>query len=155
VRLIEIPTPNEVNDNIVAMWTPEGGVRAGDELGLDYTIHWGLTPRAQSAAATAVSTRAGHAGVAGAAPTPDARKFVVDFAGGAIDALPEGADLRPEITVIGGEIMSAVVVKRADGGAWRAIFDVRRNGREAVEMRCFLRFGDVALTETWSAQWTD
>ena len=41
VRLVEIPTAGETDDNIVAFWSPAHPVRAGDVLSLRYRLHWG------------------------------------------------------------------------------------------------------------------
>ena len=42
VRLIEIPTPDETHDNIVAFWTPAAPVTAGQELRFSYRLIWSL-----------------------------------------------------------------------------------------------------------------
>ena len=41
VRLVEIPTPLEVNDNIVAFWNPATPVVPGQEALFAYRLHWG------------------------------------------------------------------------------------------------------------------
>lgn len=46
VRLVEIPSKLEVNDNIVAFWVPEAPAKAGDALEFAYRLEWGdLPPR--------------------------------------------------------------------------------------------------------------
>lgn len=40
VQLIEIPTDDEIHDNIVAMWVPEAPVQAGAQFDLHYKLHW-------------------------------------------------------------------------------------------------------------------
>src|SRR5262249_53246091 len=40
VRLVEIPAPDETNDNIVAFWTPETLPGPGQPLEFDYRIRW-------------------------------------------------------------------------------------------------------------------
>ncbi len=40
VHLMELPTPNEYNDNVVAFWQPEKRPAAGDELQFKYRLHW-------------------------------------------------------------------------------------------------------------------
>ncbi len=40
VHLMELPTPNEYNDNVVAFWQPEKSPVAGDELQFKYRLHW-------------------------------------------------------------------------------------------------------------------
>ena len=40
VRLMQLPTANEYNDNVVAFWEPEKTPARGDELDFDYRLHW-------------------------------------------------------------------------------------------------------------------
>ena len=40
VHLMELPTANEYNDNVVAFWQPEKRPAAGDELQFKYRLHW-------------------------------------------------------------------------------------------------------------------
>lgn len=40
-------------------------------------------------------------------------------------------------------------------GNWRAFFDLIPEGGDPIELRCFLELGDVALSETWSYQWSE
>jgi len=40
VQLVEIPTDDEIYDNIVAYWLGEKPVKAGDEVSLNYRLHW-------------------------------------------------------------------------------------------------------------------
>jgi glucans biosynthesis protein len=40
VELIEIPTPDETNDNIVAFWVPEQRPEPGQPLDLSYRLHF-------------------------------------------------------------------------------------------------------------------
>ena len=48
VQLVEIPTDNEIYDNVVAMWVPAAPNHAGDELAYRYKLYWrdeGPVPR--------------------------------------------------------------------------------------------------------------
>ena len=40
IQLCEIPTDDEIHDNVVAMWVPAEPVPAGAELNLNYRLHW-------------------------------------------------------------------------------------------------------------------
>ena len=44
VHLMELPTANEYNDNVVAFWQPEKRPAAGDELQFKYRLHWLTEP---------------------------------------------------------------------------------------------------------------
>src|SRR5690606_14210600 len=41
ISLVELPTDLEINDNIVAFWTPEGDVKAGQNFEYRYRLTWG------------------------------------------------------------------------------------------------------------------
>ena len=41
IRLIEIPTRQEIHDNIVAFWTPRNPLKAGESAEYRYTMYWG------------------------------------------------------------------------------------------------------------------
>src|SRR3546814_5391508 len=48
VELIEIPTPDETNDNIVAFWSPEKQPEPGQSLDLEYRLHFSMdAPRSE------------------------------------------------------------------------------------------------------------
>ncbi len=40
VRLLQLPTPNEYNDNVVLFWQPRKLPQAGDALVYKYRLHW-------------------------------------------------------------------------------------------------------------------
>ena len=44
VQLVEIPTLEEIHDNIVAFWVPEAPVEPGSEWPLAYRLHWCAEP---------------------------------------------------------------------------------------------------------------
>ena len=155
VQLVEIPSAQEIHDNIVAFWVPQNPVDGGQEWKLSYRLHWGMNPPVTSDRGIVVSTRTGAGGVSGSdSKTSDTRKFVIDFKGGALDSLPEDAELEAVVTTSAGEIQFPVAQRNPALGGWRAFFDLKPAGDDPAELRCFLRQGGNALTETWSFQWT-
>jgi glucans biosynthesis protein len=52
------------------------------------------------------------------------------------------------------EIVGSHTTALPEGGRWRAVIDVRRPAARAADLRCFLRLGGSALSETWSYLWT-
>ena len=62
VQLVEIPTDDEIHDNIVAYWLSEKPTRAGDALSFRYRLHWLDTEYAfpTDALAKVVATRMGR-----------------------------------------------------------------------------------------------
>ena len=155
VQLVEIPTGEEVFDNVVAFWNPEQQAMPGAELRFLYRLHWGdEVPARWHSPAEVIATRIGVGGIPGHAEGRDARKFVVDFKGGDLDLLPGGAPVEPVITASRGEILAPAARPIEELGGWRANFDLRVDGAEPVILRLFLRLGTQALTETWVYQWT-
>ena len=157
VRLVEIPSDLEINDNIVAFWVPEGERRAGDALELSYNLYWGLNPPGAAPAnlARVVRTRVGEGGVAGVETKADTRKFVVDFAGGVLSGLPRDAEIEPVVSAAGGEVVEAILSPVDGKDIWRLVIEVRAKRDAVVELKAAIEGYDRRLTETWAYQWID
>ncbi|MGH6945108.1 MAG: glucan biosynthesis protein [Geminicoccaceae bacterium] len=151
VRLIELPTDLEVHDNIVAFWAPKQAVEAGSEWQLDYRLYWCVNAPFRPDVAKTAATRTGAGGAPG---DSDARRFVIDFEGGQLLNVPDGAPVEAAVWVSRGEITQPVTHKNPITGGWRAFFDLKPDGDGPVELRCVLRFGEDVLSETWTYQWT-
>lgn len=154
VQLVEIPTDDEIHDNIVAFWVPAAAAEAGQELAFDYRLHWlADEPFPARNLARCVATRLGRGGQAGQPRPPGVHKFVVEFEGG---ALPELTEEEPEVMVDAGRgELSYVFAERIPGSErWRAHFDLglEEGDEEPVELRLYLRLEDRPLTETWLYQ---
>ncbi|MCJ2183381.1 glucan biosynthesis protein D [Novosphingobium sp. 1949] len=153
VKLYEMPTNNENQDNIAAFWTPAKPVRAGDELAYGYRLSWTNADPSQSAIARCVDDFMGKAGLADAPAIDGARKVVFDFAGPALAGLDRssGVDLvaeAPEGVIMSRECFPVAGTR----DRWRAKLDIRlaKPGEAGtpMDLRLFLRRGDAALTET-------
>lgn len=156
VQLVEIPTEDEIHDNIVAYWVPEKAARAGDELSYSYRLYWqDDEPNPPSTIARVVATRIGQGGVPGQ-PRPDdrsKRKFVIDFAGGTLSQMAPRYDIEPVVSTSRGNVDNAYVIKIVGTDRWRALFDVDTTGSDQIDLRCYLRLDGKALTETWLYQY--
>ena len=149
VELVEIPTPNDSNDNIVAYWVPEKTPAPGERLALAYDLFWhGVEPE-RSPNAIVGATRRDRGTREGA------HRFVIDFVGGKLAALPDVAVVRGLITAGNqpgeAELLEQQVYRNPVTGGWRLVFQVRPLGNEPIELRAFLKRKDEVLTETWSA----
>jgi glucans biosynthesis protein len=155
VRLVEIPTDLEVNDNIVAFWVPPGqGAAAGETREYRYRLHWGdLVASEETGLARVVSTRAGHAGVAGVEGEVPGRKFVIDFWGSALEGLPPDAGIEAVVTANGAEILSQTLEKVPEGGLWRVVIDVAPPEDGIAELAVHLAGYGRKLSETWLYQY--
>ncbi len=154
IRLVEIPSEIEVNDNIVAFWVPAAPVQAGQELEFAYNLVWGnLDPDGQGERAYIYDTRAGHGGISGTKPDPNTRKFVIDYKGGILAQMPGDADVKPVITVANGKIVQQALSKITGTDMWRLVMDVNAPEGAVVELTAHIAGYGRKLTEIWLYQW--
>lgn len=154
VRLVEIPSDLEVNDNIVAFWVPEAKPVPGKLTEYAYRLHWGMLPVDPAADVAYVKeTRAGTGGVSGVENTEGTRKFVVDFAGGLLAALPPDATVEAVVTISGGQISSQTLSKIEAVNIWRLVMDVLPETGETVELVAHVAGYGRKLSENWLYQW--
>ncbi len=152
VQLVEIPTDNEIYDNIAAMWVPAEPTRAGQQLAYDYRLYWRDLDPFPGDLARCVATRLGMGAVGGAIRSKVLRKFLIEFQGPILATLDEGDRPEPVVTVSRGTLSSFWTEVSPDGtrDLWRTQFDLDPQGGDPVEMRCFLRLNGRPLTETWT-----
>ncbi|MEK8089350.1 glucan biosynthesis protein G [Thermithiobacillus plumbiphilus] len=145
VRLVEIPTPDETNDNVVAFWTPAQKPGKGEAMDLDYRIDWGYRPAEKPRGGYVLATRRG------AGDLPGTRRYVIDFKGGKLDGLAAGSPVDADVWVgRTGRVIRQQIEKNPATGGWRLSFQVQPQGAGPLELRAFLRKGSETLTETWS-----
>lgn len=153
VQLVEIPTNDETQDNVVAYWQPQAPVQAGDKLHFEYKLYWQDTePGISGLLGRAVATRIGRGGVPGLSHPRGLHKFVIDFEGGPLASLQQRFDVTPVITLSRSKPQNAYVIKVVGTSRWRAFFDVALSDTAPLDLRCFLKLGNKTLTETWLYQ---
>ncbi len=154
VELVEIPTDEEIHDNIVAYWVPAAPVRARKPLRFSYVLSAYSYSSRWPPGGRIIATRIGNANFGGTGSrSPDGtRRVLIDFAGGDLDGLNERQPLRAELSASTGEV-SDVTVERQPNGMWRAAFRIKPNGHRPVDMRCYLTLYGEVLTETWTYLW--
>lgn len=157
VQLIELPTDDEIHDNVVAMWVLEAPAKAGSEYNLSYRMHWVDDEPYPTPLARCVATRLGNGGQPGQPRPQGVRKFLVEFLGGPLANLPFGVKPEMVLTASRGTFTDYKMMEAVPNGVaghWRAQFDLAGvNGSEPVEMRCYLKAGDKVLSETWAFQY--
>ena len=102
------------------------------------------------------ATRTGIGGVIGQKHSYFSWRFAIDFVGGDLSTLGEGARVVPVIAASRGrvEITSARPLLPVNG-AWRAMFDlVPDSSTEPINLRLFLSVDGQPLSETWFYQYT-
>ena len=149
VELVQIPTPDETNDNIVAYWVPDKEPDIRRPFDFAYQLRWQLNAQAPAGKAWVVQTRRGR----GYVKQPDGDlNFIVDFDG------PPLRDLKPEVkpeafVEIGdnAQLREKTLILNAATGAWRLTVRVKReDAAKPIEMRAQIRDAGKVLTETWS-----
>ena len=157
VELIELPTRDEIEDNLVAAWVPQAPARAGQAFDLSYRLYWLADEPNPPPLARCVATRMGAGGQPGLPRPPGERKFVVEFLGGPLASLPFGAAPQMNVSTSRGRLTDYRFVEPVpDGvaGHWRAEFDLADvSGSEPVELRLQLVVAGRVATETWVYQY--
>jgi glucans biosynthesis protein len=153
VQLVEIPTDDEIHDNIVAYWLPAAPVKAGSAWSFAYRLHWVGAEPFPPAVGRVIGTRLGRGGVPGQPRPEGARKFVIDFAGGPLAGLAKADPVEPVVTAARGKVDYVYALQVVGTTHWRAFFDLYVDGAEPVDLRCYLRLADRTLTETWLYQY--
>ncbi len=147
VMLLEIPTRDEVHDNIAAFWRPKPVVGAKGEIRYTCRLHWSDRPPTASKLGQVQATRTGAGGDKGS------RVFVLDIAGEALAALPAGTALRHDVTSDKGKLQNIVLIPTPELGGWRLSFELVPDA-EVVELHARLMNGDTPVSETWLYRWT-
>lgn len=153
VQLVEIPTDDEIHDNIVAMWVPKNPVKAGDSFDFKYRLHWVADePFAAANLAKWTALRVGRGGQAGRDRPKGYTKFVLEYGGDALAALAKDAKMEPVITVSRGKTSYVFIEPVPWTKRHRLHFDVQYDGDEPIDMRAYVKVGDNPVTETWLYQ---
>lgn len=155
VQLVEIPTNDEIHDNIVAMWVPREPVKAGQSFEFKYRLHWVADePYLPKDLATFTAFRLGRGGQAGRDRPTGVTKFVLEYAGDVIEKLPKEARMEPVITVSRGTVGYVFLEPVPWTKRWRVHFDVTHGVQDfsPIDMRVYVKAGDRAVTETWLYQ---
>lgn len=157
VELIELPTQDETNDNIVASWTPATPPDPAGPFAYAYRVTAGLEMPRLAPNGRVVNTFESSARALGSAEPniPGARRFMVDFAGGDLAYhVGDPAQVEAVATTSAGRITRVNVSANPHIDGMRAFFDVSLKPGETADLRLFLRAGGRTLTETWTYPWT-
>ncbi|MEM9312984.1 MAG: glucan biosynthesis protein G [Pseudomonadota bacterium] len=142
VRLVEIPSDSEANDNVVAYWRPERGLKADEEYRFAYRLTWpndvpGLSRFSR------VARSAG-----GLKLFSDHKEVMIDWSEtGAVE------NLSLEASVNNGRIVDTNLQKNGYVNGARAFVSFDPGDADAAELRVVLRRGGEAAGETWLYRW--
>jgi glucans biosynthesis protein len=144
VQLIEIPTKEEIHDNIAGFWHPKSALQAKSEHNFTYRLHWG--PDAPKSRALARFSRTGI-GVRG-----DNKLFVLDLIGDGLKSV-DPKKVKGAVSAEKTEIKNIVTQPNPGIGGWRLSFEVPIKDKTPVELRASLMQDDKALSEVWVYRW--
>ncbi|KLK89588.1 glucan biosynthesis protein G [Microvirga vignae] len=156
VELVELPTPDETHDNIVAYWQPARPYEPGQEVTFSYRLRAAAAIGDMHPGGKAINTFQTPPRASGSNGPSDRthRRFIIDFAGGNLPyyfSSPEQVQLVPSTSA--GQITNTFLMPNDHINGFRAAVDVKLEPGQSTDLRAFLRAGNRALTETWTYPW--
>jgi periplasmic glucans biosynthesis protein len=142
LRLLEIATQLESDDNIALVWIPDQVPTDG--MTLHYKLHVGPEVPVARPLGKVVATRYREL-------ASDKARFIVDFA--ELDTKAKNDPPRLDVSIGGGRLVGQQLLKNPFTDGYRALLDVVREQADDIELRATLRADSHAVTETWSYLW--
>lgn len=153
VSLLELPTSDETNDNIVAFWTPAKPAKAGDRYRYKYRLRWIAGEPLPAGPARVVDFWKGQGGRPGRPAIKGTTKLTVDFRGAGLAGLDRQSGVVADVTVTRGRLEDAAAYPVVGGrDRWRLMADVTPAGGEPTDVRAVLRRGGKEISEVFVAQ---
>jgi glucans biosynthesis protein len=147
VRLVEIPSQAETNDNIVAFWVSKWPAKKGERKEYDYRLSALDDEAGLSPAGRVMAMRSG------AVPNGKQRRIAIEFAGGELESLAAEQPVSANVSLSSGKVLRTYVELLPARKSWRLIIEFEPDGKKAADMRASLVLRRQVLTETWSAVW--
>lgn len=146
VQLIEIPTQEEVHDNIASFWHPKNPLQAKGEHTYTYRLHWG--PDNPKPSGLAIFSRSG-VGSRG----EGAKLFVLDLIGDKLKTI-DPKKIKGVVSAEKMEVRNIVTQPNPQSGGWRLSFELPIKDKTPVEIRASLMQDDVPISEVWVYRWS-
>ncbi len=150
VELVEIPSVEEINDNIVAYWQPAENLQVGREYRYRYRMVWGYDSPVPARQGRIVDT------ASGAVDGTGERLFVIDYSDGEkirnVTTDPDAIRIRATtsagtITDVSGTLVEAT-------GRYRVYVKLDPEDAGLAELRVTLETQGRKWGETWLYRWT-
>jgi len=145
VNLVEIPTADETNDNIVAFWSPAELPEVGKPLDVAYRLHWTMDEKSlhptDSAWVKQTLRSTGDVKQSNLIRQPDGSvAYLVDFEGPSLKALPTDAPVRSQVSVgDNAELVENSVRYNEHTKGWRLTLRMKiKDAGKPTEMRAAL-----------------
>jgi len=152
VQLVEIPSRQEIHDNIVAYWVPETPIEAGKEYKFSYRLIWLNDVMKEKKLAYISATRTGKSGVSGSIENSDGRKFVIDFVGKNLDSDFSKKGIKPDVSTMNGQITGVSAIYNPITKGVTVYVDYSPQS-DSDEIRISLVKDGKPVSEIWSYQW--
>jgi len=149
IELVQIPTPDETNDNIVAFFSPDVSPAPQQPFDYEYRMLWQKDNETRPSLGYVAQTRRGH----GYLRKPDdSISLIVDFEGPSLRKLPPETPVQGVVSADQNlDILETNAYRNDVTGGWRLTIRMKRqDDKKPGELRAFLRNGATTLSETWS-----
>jgi len=153
VELVQLNTPDETHDNVVAYWVPAQMPAPGQPLEFAYELSWQGDEQQRPPSAWATQSRRGMGYTKlSAQELRQQVQYVVDFEGPALKALPAEATVKAVVTSdANGKVLESIAYRNPATGGWRMTVRIQRlQADRPVELRAFLQHDNHAVSETWT-----
>lgn len=147
VRLVEIPSDSENNDNLIVYWRPRTSLAANSEIAYAYRQFWCWSPPAKPPLATVVESREGKFGA-------KLRRFLAEFTSEAFAKPERLAEIKPNIAAKPGRIVAVRTFPSKERMTFRVLFDLEPTSDGVSEIRLVLEAEGKPASETWLYRWT-
>jgi glucans biosynthesis protein len=147
VQLTEIPSDNDINDNILAFWRPKQPLQPDQEQSFVYRQYWCWQPPERPPLATVSTTRVGKA-------AGKKRRFVVDFMDERFKQAEDTNTIKPGLSASIGTLSRIKTTFYPDRRLCRVSFDLDPGNDTLSELRLLLNKNDQPISETWLYRWT-
>ncbi len=152
VHLVQLNTQSEGSDNIVAFWEPKFPPQSLQGFHFGCLMFWTMEADKKLSENKVLATRIG------ADPRKSqVRDMAIDFAGPKLAALAPGVVPQLDASCSqNGTFVDQQVFPILGNGGWRVILKMepKPGNKDAVEIRCRLKNGEEALSETWNYSWS-
>ena len=153
VELLQLPTPDETHDNIVAYWVPSKLPLPGEAISMAWRINWQGRQQQLPPNSWVTQSRKGSGfSQLSAQEQEKITEFAIDFAGPALDQLDPQAQVKAVVSSdANGRILESQALRNPAAGGWRIHLRVQRiDPNQPIELRAFLQHDNQTLSETWT-----
>lgn len=145
VTLLEIPTAEEIHDNVVVFWRPKSALSKGGEYSYTYRMNWAWDEPEPFPLARFAQTSIGG--------TEERRLFVIDLVGERLQGI-DLASLKASVSAGAGKINHLVLQPNPEIKGLRMSFVLEPEGAAVVELRAQIMQNDAPASEVWVYRWT-